>query len=36
MHPTHMRPIPNLSQLTFATLILGGLLAIGLVWSMFL
>jgi hypothetical protein len=36
MHPTHMLPIPNLSQLMFGTLILGGLLAAGLVWSMFL
>jgi hypothetical protein len=35
MHPTHMRPIPYLSQLMFGTLILGGLLAAGLVWSMF-
>jgi len=35
MHPTHMRPIPTLSQLMFGTLILSGLLAAGLFWSMF-
>ena len=35
MHPTHVRPVPNLSHLKFGTLILGGPLAAGLAWSMF-
>jgi hypothetical protein len=34
MHPAHIRTIPNLGHLVFGTLILGGLLAVGLAWSM--
>jgi hypothetical protein len=34
MQSTHMRAIPKLAPLAIGTLILGGLLAAGLVWSM--
>jgi len=35
MHPTEMRTIPHLPQWTIGILVLGGLLAAGLLWSMF-
>lgn len=35
MHSAHIRTVPNLGQLMFATLIHSGLLAAGLAWSMF-
>jgi hypothetical protein len=34
MHPAHIRTASNLGLWMFASLILGGLLAAGLVWSM--
>lgn len=34
MYSAHIRTIPNLGNLVFGTLILGGLLAAGLAWSM--